>query len=385
MHVTGRSVDNGHTVAVSDATGRRRLRSSISVPDPVPVDRRRDSRSMPSANPELRLHSTTTEPPLRSSIVPASAANPSSAARKASNGSSVSAVPAPSDPTTGASSVRLKPAGLNEWRGDTAAGVPWRVIRGDSRQVLRVFPDNRFDCVVTSPPYYWQRNYDVPDQIGLEPTIDAYVNSVASTMEEVRRVLHPHGLLFLNLADTYYSAKGQPKGPDKKNRARRFGLRAVDASGLGVPRKTVIGIPWRVALAMIASGWVLRSPIVWKRDTPMPEPTAKDRPWRTYEMVFMFSKSQRYNFDRSALAGDEDIWTISARPKSSKGLHSASFPDELVQKCLDVGCASNGEVLDPFAGTGTTLKVAVASGRPAVGVDLKLEFCEYMAKSLTAI
>ena len=143
------------------------------------------------------------------------------------------------------------PAGLNEWAGDTTSGVNWRVIRGDCRHVLRGFRDNRFACVVTSPPYYWQRDYDVPNQIGLEPTIDGYVNAIATSMDEVRRVLHRHGLLFLNLADTYYSAKGQPKGSDKKNRARRFGLRAVDAAGLGVARKTLIGIPWRVALALI--------------------------------------------------------------------------------------------------------------------------------------
>jgi len=351
---------------------------------PCAADRHHELRSMPSANPEPRPHPAATALPLRPSIVPASAATPSTTVR-ASDASSGPTVASPTDLTSAATAVRLKPAGLNEWRGDTTSGVPWRVIRGDARHALRVFRDNRFDCVVTSPPYYWQRDYDVPNQIGLESTIEAYVNAVSATMEEVRRVLHPHGLLFLNLADTYYSAKGQPKGSDKKNRARRFGLRAVDASGLGVPRKTLIGIPWRVALAMIDDGWVLRSPIVWRRQSSMPEPTARDRPWRTYEMVFMFSKSQRYNFNRPALGDDEDIWTISTRPSPSKGLHSASFPDELVQKCLDVGCASDGEVLDPFAGTGTTLKVAVMSGRPAVGVDLKLDFCEYMAKALTEI
>ena len=348
---------------------------------------------MPSANPEPRPPSDSTAPAVRPSVVsdpapvpavPASAACPSTA-RNLSDAPSPLAVPSLSNPVNDAAAVRLKPAGLNEWSGDTTSGIPWRVIRGDSRQVLRVFRENRFDCVVTSPPYYWQRDYEVPDQIGLERTIDAYVTAIASTMEEVRRVLHPQGVLFLNLADTYYSAKGQPKGRDKKNRARRFGLRAVDAAGLGVPRKTLIGIPWRVALAMIANGWVLRSPIIWRREAPMPEPTAKDRPWRTYEMVFMFSKSQRYHFDRSALGEDEDVWTISARPKPNNGLHSASFPAALVQKCLDVGCADDGEVLDPFAGTGTTLKVAVLSGRPAVGVDLKPEFCEYMAKSLTVL
>jgi hypothetical protein len=119
--------------------------------------------------------------------------------------------------------------------------------------------------VVTSPPYYWQRDYKVVGQIGQEKTIHGFVMNVADIMEEVNRVLKTDGLLFLNMGDTYYSAKGQPKGTDKKSSARRFGLRAVDASGLGVPRKTIIGIPWRVALEMIARGWILRSPIVWTR------------------------------------------------------------------------------------------------------------------------
>lgn len=277
---------------------------------------------------------------------------------------------------------KTRPKGLNDWAGHTASGVPWEVLRGDVRSVLKGLEENRFDCAVTSPPYYSQRDYKVEGQIGLEETIEEYVKSITDSMDEVRRVLKKNGLLFLNLADTYYSAKGKPKGQDKKNSARRFGLRAVDASGLGVPRKTIIGIPWRVALYMISRDWVLRAPIIWQREAAMPEPTAKDRPWRTYETVFMFSKSPHYHFDRSALGSEEDIWTISARPKSSNGVHSAPFPEELVKKCLDVGCPEGGEVLDPFAGSGTTLEVAVKSGRPAVGIDLKLEFCEYMAKAL---
>src|SRR5207244_13554109 len=124
-------------------------------------------------------------------------------------------------------------------------------------------------------------------QLGNEPKIDAYVSNLADAMDGVKRVLRSDGLLFLNLGDTYYSAKGQPTGVDRKNGARRFGLRAVDASALGVPRKTIIGIPWRVALEMITRGWTLRSPIVWQRNGSIPEPTARDRPWRTYEMVFI--------------------------------------------------------------------------------------------------
>ena len=225
--------------------------------------------------------------------------------------------------------------------------------------MLKGFEQKSFNCAITSPPYYWQRDYKVLGQIGQEKTIDGFVKSVADTMDKVRRVLTADGLLFLNLGDTYYSAKGQPKGEDKKSSARRFGLRAVDASGLGVPRKTIIGIPWRVALEMVARGWILRSPIVWTRKGASPEPTAKDTPWRTYEMIFMFSKSPRYYFSRSALNREEDIWTISTRRRSNGGVHAAAYPEQLVERCIQIGCPEGGRVLDPFAGTGTTLRVAL--------------------------
>jgi DNA modification methylase len=272
--------------------------------------------------------------------------------------------------------------GLHEWRGHSVQNVPWTILRGDAQKILAQFEQNTFHCIVTSPPYYWQRDYNVEGQIGLEKTIDDYVNRLADVMDQARRVLKIEGLLFLNLGDTYYSAKGQPKGADKKNRARRFGLRAVDASGLGVPRKTIIGIPWRVALEMVRRGWVLRSPIVWRRHGSLPEPTAKDRPWRTYEMVFMFSKSPKYFFSREGLNGEQDVWTISSRPKDTNGIHSAAFPDELIEKCITIGCPAGGHVLDPFAGSGTVLRVALKSLRPATGIDLNQKFCDYMASEL---
>ena len=277
------------------------------------------------------------------------------------------------------------PKGLHDWRGHTREGIAWEIHKGDAKSVLKGFQPNSFNCVVTSPPYYWQRDYKVVGQIGQEKTIHGFVMNVADIMEEVNRVLKTDGLLFLNMGDTYYSAKGQPKGTDKKSSARRFGLRAVDASGLGVPRKTIIGIPWRVALEMIARGWILRSPIVWTRTGAIPEPTAKDRPWRTYEMIFMFSKSPRYYFSRDALHSSEDIWTISARRRSNGGLHSAAFPEQLVQRCIEIGCPEGGRVLDPFAGTGTTLRVALKSGRSAVGIDLSEQFCEFMVNELRGL
>lgn len=288
----------------------------------------------------------------------------------------------PSAPEAGSSTTAV---GLHEWRGHTRKRIAWQIHRGDACEVLKTLTPKSHHCAVTSPPYYWQRDYEADGQIGKEKTIGEYVRAVCDVMDEVRRVLRDDGLLFLNLGDTYYSAKGQPKGVDRKNRARRFGLRAVDASGLGVSRKTIIGIPWRVAIAMIDKGWTLRSPIVWRREGSIPEPTAKDRPWRTYEMVFMFSKSPRYFFERDGLAPGEDIWTISDRPKNTNGLHLAPYPDVLVERCLLVGCPTSGVVLDPFAGSGTTLRVALKSGRKATGIDISQRFCEHMAHELAAL
>ncbi len=291
----------------------------------------------------------------------------------------------PPVPTLNSCPHRLPCHGLNTWAGDTPTGCHWEVRWGDAQSVLQTLEADQFSCVVTSPPYYSQRDYEVAGQIGLEKTIDEYVDRIVNVFDEVKRVLAPDGSLFLNLGDTYYSGKGQPKGDDRKNGARRLGLRPVDASGLGVPRKTAIGIPWRVALKMISRGWVLRCPIVWVRSGVLPEPSAQDRPWRTYEMVFLFAKGPRYYFSRMGLKPEEDIWTISTRPKNSRGVHSAAFPDELVQKCLNVGCRAGGPVLDPFAGSGTVLRVALASNRPVLGIDLSKKFCEHIVKTLGAL
>jgi hypothetical protein len=194
-------------------------------------------------------------------------------------------------------------------------------------------------------------------------------------------VLADDGVFFLNLGDTFYSKKGKPHGSDKKSRARswaRTTLRAVDGPGLGLPRKSLIGIPWRVALAMQADGWTLRSDVVWKRPGALPEPTAHDRPWLTHEHVFIFAKGPRYWFNRAAVAGQEDIWHISPRP-DSPGAHFAPFPSELAEKCISCGCPPEGTVLDPFVGSGTTMVAALKMGHDAVGIELKAAYCDHVA------
>jgi DNA modification methylase len=284
------------------------------------------------------------------------------------------------------SDSRVEPV-RQSWSGQMPGGQAWSILAGDARNVLSNMAKESFQCVVTSPPYFWQRDYGVDGQIGMEPTIDNYVNSLCDTMDVVKDVLHKAGLLFLNLGDTYYSAKGKPQGTDKKHGGRRLKvLRAVDTNGLGVPKKTIIGIPWRVAIEMISRGWILRSPIIWKRDGSIPEPNARDRPWRTHEMLFMFSKSRTYHFSRKALAEykEEDVWTIPTRSKAGRA-HTAVFPPALVQRCLKIGCIKSGRVLDPFAGSGTVIKVALEMGHDAVGADLNQSYCEMMAEELAGL
>lgn len=277
-----------------------------------------------------------------------------------------------------------------EWHGKNLDGVPWSIYNGASEEVLARLPESSVHCVVTSPPYYWLRDYGVDGQIGLEETVQGYVDSLAKVMEAVKRVLRPDGLLFVNLGDTYYSGKGKSHGTDRKSNKRRFGLRAVDRSGglgIGLQRKSIIGIPWRVAIDLSTRGWVLRAPIIWHREHCLPESVA-DRPSRSYEFVFMFAKQRKYYFDKKPLVEqkvEEDMWTIGARPKAGNGLDTAPYPDELVARCLQIGCPKGGVVLDPFVGSGTTARVANSMGYEAIGVDLNREFCLHAVNQLQTV
>jgi DNA modification methylase len=274
-----------------------------------------------------------------------------------------------------------------EWHRDALPS--WRLFCGPAKDTLDLIEDGSVDCAVTSPPYFWLRDYKVKGQIGLEDSVEGYVIAIRDVMEKVRDKLRPDGVLFLNLGDTYYSGKGEPRGPDKKSSKRRFGLRAVDKSGglgIGLQRKSTIGVPWRVAIAMCLDNWILRAPIIWHRENCLSEPSAKDRPSRTYETVFMFVKSRKYYFNRENLPNDnwaQDVWNIAPTRKNNGNIDTAPFPEELVERCLAIGCRPGGTVLDPFCGSGTTLHVSIRLGRSAIGIDLNQEFCEYVAESLS--
>lgn len=256
----------------------------------------------------------------------------------------------------------------------------WRVICGDAQRAVDSLDENSVHCVVTSPPYFWQRDYGVEGQLGKEATIEGYVDAIQSVMRSVRRVLRQDGTVFLNLGDTYYSGKGQPQGKDRKHPSRRLGLRAVDAGGLGPPKKTALGIPWRVALSMIADGWILRAPIIWQRPKAPPESRVLDRPWRSYETVFLFSKTGRYYFNSLHRYARADVWRIHSQSKGSR--HPAAFPPSLAKRCVELGCLRSGTVLDPFSGSGTTLVAALRSGCDAIGIDLNPAYAESSAVHL---
>jgi DNA modification methylase len=359
---------------------------------------------------------------------------------------------------------------------------PWlTVYAGDCRAVMAEMPERSVHCVVTSPPYWGLRDYGtatwvggdptcdhrhetrhqqqgatsqragrsnvedqrnenfrdvcgkcgaarVDGQIGLEPTPEAYVETMVAVFREVRRVLRDDGTVWLNLGDSYAGARSEGGGTMAGFNDRYFG-RSTDggkqaetdtskpsrAAVLGLKPKDLVGIPWRVAFALQSDGWYLRSDIVWSKPNPMPE-SVTDRPTKSHEYVFLLSKRERYYFDADAVRepvsphtlvaypngpgggggyqGDgvndgrvragfkrvsnepvdttgrnlRSVWTIATQPYP--GAHFATFPEALVEPCVKAGSPVDGVVLDCFAGSGTTGRVAQRLGRRAVLIDL---------------
>lgn len=179
--------------------------------------------------------------------------------------------------------------------------MTWQLICGDAREVLAEMPEASVDALVSSPPYFAQRSYgDLSAEIGRESTPDQFVAALVSVFRAVRRVLKPAGCLWINIGDSYCSAKGQAGGIDPKNPARRHGLRATDVAIPGLKCKDLIGVPWLLAFALRSDGWYLRSDTIWHKPNPMPG-SALDRPTSAHEYCFLLSKSRRYYFDSAAI------------------------------------------------------------------------------------
>lgn len=303
------------------------------------------------------------------------------------------------------------------------------ILLGDSMDMLATLPTESVDCVVTSPPYWGLRDYGVPGQLGLEKTPEEYIGHMRMIFEQVRRVLKKEGTLWLNLGDSY--AQGGSGGASSKSTLKNDGRAVFGARNYennlnsksfsrkapkGLKPKDLVGIPWRVALALQADGWYLRQDIIWHKPNPMPE-SVRDRCTKAHEYIFLLTKSARYHFDIDAIkepakfAGmrrdqkkgefkakgeplpgqlpfrairdvrnRRSVWTVTTKP--FKGAHFATFPPDLIEPCILAGCPKDGVVLDPFFGAGTVGLVAKKHGRKWIGIELNPEYAAMAEKRI---
>ncbi|MCA1567398.1 MAG: site-specific DNA-methyltransferase [Acidobacteria bacterium] len=264
---------------------------------------------------------------------------------------------------------------------------PCTIIVGDTLTELAKFPDNFFQCCVTSPPYWGLRDYGIEGQIGAEMSPQDYIEKLVSVFRQVRRVLAEDGTFWLNIGDSYTSGGRTWRDSDKKNRARAMSYRAPTPEGL--KPKDLIGVPWRVAFALQADGWHLRSDIIWHKPNCQPE-SVKDRSTQAHEYLFLMSKSERYYYDyeaikeptkeKNGLRNKRTIWSLNT--EGFKDAHFAVFPPSLVKPCILAGSKSGSLVLDPFFGSGTVGEVCIEQGRRCVGIELNPEYAEIARKRL---
>lgn len=326
----------------------------------------------------------------------------------------------------------------------------------DALELAKQMPPESVQCIVTSPPYFGLRDYGITGQIGLEQTPQVYIQRLVELFRELRRVLKKDGVLWLNLGDSYSGSNGNgwKQTKDKNNRSndgdanislrkmagRRDTWRSNNAQNSSLqggkttmlqtnrngvlngdlPAKNLLLIPHRVAMALQADGWILRSDIIWSKPNPMPE-SVKDRPTKAHEYIFLLTKNARYYYDADAVRepvqeqtveryrygwdGNEQrgyvdgkqnnmrsymtnvgqkqetveagrnlrsVWTITPKPYSEA--HFATFPPEIPELCIKAGSRKGDVIYDPFMGAGTTALVARNLGRTYIGSELNPEY-----------
>lgn len=355
------------------------------------------------------------------------------------------------------------------------------ILLGDVRERLRSLPDDHFDCVVTSPPYWGLRDYGVAGQIGLEPTLGEHLAVMVDLFRDIRRVMKPSGTLWLNYGDCYATTPNGRSAAETKAAGgddRTFRDKPMSTIGGLIKAKDLCMIPNRLAIALQEDGWWIRSEIVWAKPNAMPD-SAKDRPAIAHEKIFLLSRSARYFYDAEEVrfdlkpktqttygtvrndCGDDglgkvkkanfartipvrkpravrgrdtygrhtlgsalpegegrdkvrgltprhtgqinhtrldetprgegrnlrnyepapvDVWVMATRP--FRDAHFATFPPELVERCLRAGCPPGGRVLDPFGGAGTAGLVADAFGLDCTLIELNPEYAEIARKRI---
>lgn len=246
---------------------------------------------------------------------------------------------------------------------------------------LQKLPSESVQCIITSPPYWGLRDYGIEGQIGLEEKLQQYINKLVAVFSEAKRVLKSDGIFWLNIGDGYTSGNRGYRAPDKKNKARAMSVRPDTPEGL--KPKDLLGIPWRLALALQADGWYLRSDIIWNKPNAMPE-SVKDRPTRSHEYIFMFTKKEKYYYDYQAIKENgrnrRTVWNVNTMPFPEA--HFATFPPALIEPCVLASTVEDNFVLDPFFGSGTVGVVCKKWKRNFVGIELNKEYIEIARKRL---
>jgi DNA modification methylase len=264
----------------------------------------------------------------------------------------------------------------------------WRVLTGDSREILPSLPVESVQCCVTSPPYWGLRDYDHPAQIGAEKSPVEYVQNLVAIFRHVWRVLREDGTLWLNVGDGYARNGGTGKcGPNAVvgNTKRLIQKRNCKVPACwGLKDRDLIGLPWRVAFALQEDGWILRSKITWLKKSAMPE-SVKNRPTSSTEDVFLFSRSPSYYYDATAVreetgANLRNCWILGPEPNSDG--HPATFPRELARRCILLGSRPGDVVLDPFAGSGTTGIVARQLDRQSILIEINPRYSKMCEKRI---
>ena len=295
------------------------------------------------------------------------------------------------------------------------------ILCGDVLEKLKELPAGSVQTVITSPPYWGLRDYGQPGQIGLEPTVAEYVADLVAVFREVKRVLKDDGTLWLNLGDSYWrnpKRGNQEKGSHAGLHTGRTAAAAMQHRTFHLEEKNLVGVPWRVALALQEDGWILRCDIVWAKPNPMPE-SITDRPTRSHEFIFLFSKQKQYYYNNKAIEepsvsdhpsgngykrearksfdgrgsieqwqpkgtrNKRDVWTVAVKP--FKEAHFAVYPMELIRPCVLAGCPVGETVLDVFLGSGTTAVVAREEGRHFIGIELNPAYVQIAEKRLRGV
>lgn len=202
---------------------------------------------------------------------------------------------------------------------------------GDTRKLMAAMAPNSVDCIVTSPPYFNMRDYGVKGQIGLELSIDSHIRALVQVFNLAKRVLNPRGTLWLNYGDSY--AEGGRGGHRKamgfhshRKRLGDFTGKRKRRPGGRIKNKDLLGMPWRLALALQAQGWWLRSCIIWEKPSCMPE-SAKDRPTVSHEYIFLLTKSRHYHYDWEAIAEPRAADTNARAARARNGTYAPPGQD----------------------------------------------------------